>query len=167
MQTCSSNKSSKLQSNGNVKLGLVKFSILYCKQKASQDFGSNWRWFLTFKSIFFGLFEFKGYQWHFFELVLTNVWYMTYPTTYLGIGTKSMQVYNSVFPPFCCWYLFQRSPHCCLQKAPFAIKSGVEREKNGEDLLFSLKDEKGLGYFYPGMVAKETEIIGRVMQGSN
>ena len=29
------------------------------------------------------------------------------------------------------------------------------------------KDEKGLGYFYPGMVAKETEIIGRVMQGSN
>ena len=39
IQTCSSNISIKLQSNGNVKLGLVKFSILYCKQKASQDFG--------------------------------------------------------------------------------------------------------------------------------
>ena len=39
MQTCSSNKSSKLQSNGNVKLGLVKFSILYHKHKESLDFG--------------------------------------------------------------------------------------------------------------------------------
>ena len=39
IQTCSSNKSSKLQSNGNVKLGLVKFSILYHKHKESLDFG--------------------------------------------------------------------------------------------------------------------------------
>ena len=39
MQTCSSNKSSNLQSNGNVKLGLVKFFILYHKHKESLDFG--------------------------------------------------------------------------------------------------------------------------------
>ena len=39
MQTCSSIKSSKLQLNGNVKLGLVKFFILYHKHKESLDFG--------------------------------------------------------------------------------------------------------------------------------
>ena len=38
IKTCSSNKSIKLQSNGNVKLGLVKFSILYHKHKESLDF---------------------------------------------------------------------------------------------------------------------------------
>ena len=39
IQTCSSNKSSKLQSNENVKLGLVRFSILYHKHKESLDLG--------------------------------------------------------------------------------------------------------------------------------
>ena len=69
--------------------------------------------------------------------------------------------------PFLLPIFISKKPALLPPEGSICNKSGVERKKNGEDLLFSTKDEKGLGYFYPGMVAKETEIIGRVMQGSN
>ena len=66
----------------------LKFPIYTVSRRQARTSGSNWRCFLTFKSTFLGLFEFKGYQWHDLGLVLTNVWYMTYPNKHCCLSKR-------------------------------------------------------------------------------
>ena len=57
--------------------------------QSARTSGTNWQWFLPFKSTFLGLFEFKGYQWHDLGLLLTNVWFMTYLINQYLVWKKS------------------------------------------------------------------------------